>query len=52
MQDVDEDEDEYAFIAKSASQPGMTEVFISGILVEILVDSGESTNVIVTCGHS
>ena len=46
MQDVDEDEDEYAFVVKSASQPGKIEVFIGGILVEMLVDSGASTNVI------
>ena len=46
VQDVDEDEDEYAFIVKSASQPGKIEVFIGGILVEMVVDSGASTNVI------
>ena len=46
MQDVDEDEDEYAFIVKSASHPGKIEVFIGGILVEMVVDSGVSTNVI------
>ena len=46
VQDVDEDEDEYASIVKSASQPGKIEVFIGGILVEMLVDSGASTNVI------
>ena len=45
-QDVDEDEDEYAFIVKSALQPGKIEVFIGGILVEMVVDSGASTNVI------
>ena len=45
MQDVNEDKDEYAFIVKSASQPGKIEVFISGILVEMVVDSGASTNV-------
>lgn len=31
---------------KSASQPGEIEVFIGGILVEMVVDSGASTNVI------
>ena len=46
MQDVVEDEDEYALVVKSASQPGKIEVFIGGILVEMLVDSGASTNVI------
>ena len=46
VQDVDEDEDECAFIVKSASQPGKIEVFIGGILVEMVVDSGASTNVI------
>ena len=46
VQDVDEDEDEYAFIVKSASQPGKIEVFSGGILVEMLVDSGARTNVI------
>ena len=46
MQDVDEDEDEYAFIVKSASQPGKIGVLIGGILVEMVVDSGASTNVI------
>ena len=44
MQDVDEDEDEYAFIVKS--QPGKIEVLIGDILVEMVVDSGASTNVI------
>ena len=44
MQDVDEDEDEYAFIVRSGSQPGKIEVFIRGILVEMVVDSGASTN--------
>ena len=46
VQDVDEDEDEYAFIVKSASQPGKIEMFIGGILVETVVDSRASTNVI------
>ena len=46
VQDVDEDEDEYAFIVKSASQPGKIEVLIGDILVEMVVDSGASTNVI------
>ncbi|XP_044179622.1 uncharacterized protein K02A2.6-like [Acropora millepora] len=46
VQDVDEDEDEYAFIVKSATQPGKIEVFIGGILVEMVVDSGASANVI------
>ena len=31
---------------KSASQPGKIEVFIGDILVEMVVDSGASTNVI------
>ncbi|XP_044180988.1 uncharacterized protein K02A2.6-like [Acropora millepora] len=46
MQDVDEDEGEYAFIVKSALQPGKTEVFIGDILVEMVIDSEESVNVI------
>ena len=46
MQDVDDDEDAYAFIVNSTSQPGKIEVFICGILVEMVVDSGASTNVI------
>ena len=45
VQDVDDDEDEYAVIVKSTSQPGKIEVFIGGILVEMVVDSGASTNV-------
>ena len=46
VQDVDEEEDEYAFIVKSVLQPGKIEVFIGGILVEMVVDSAASTNVI------
>ena len=46
MQDVNDDKDEYAFIVKSTSQPGKIEVFIGDILVEMVVDSGASTNVI------
>ena len=46
MQDVNDEKDEYAFIVKSASQPGKIEVFIGDILAEMVVDSGESTNVI------
>ena len=48
MQDVDkgdEIEDEYAFIVKSVSQPGEIEGSIGGILVDIVIDSGASTNV-------
>ena len=44
MQDVDENEDEYAFIVKSASQPRKIEVFIGGILVQMVVDSRASAN--------
>ena len=46
VQDVNEDKDKYAFIVKSASQPGKIEEFIGDILVEMVVDSGASTNVI------
>ena len=49
MQDVnkgDEEEDEYAFIVKSVSQPEKIGVSIGGIPVDMLVDSGASTNVI------
>ena len=49
VQDVnegDEEEDEYAFIVKSVSQPEKIGVSIGGIPVDMLVDSGASTNVI------
>ena len=49
VQDVkegDEEEDEYAFIVESVSQPEKIGVSVGGIPVDMLVDSGASTNVI------
>ena len=40
------DEDEYAFIVNSATSPEKMDVTIGGAVVEMLIDSGTSTNVI------
>lgn len=40
------DEDEYAFTVNSASSPEKIDVTVGGVVVEMLIDSGASTNVI------
>ena len=52
MQDFEE-EDEYAFIVKSASQPEKVKVTVDGVVVAMRIDSGASTIVIdKTCGQN
>ena len=40
------DEDEYAFTVNSVTSPEKIEVTVGGVVVEMLIDSGASTNVI------
>ena len=40
------DEDEYAFSVKSVLPPEKVEVSVGGVMVEMVIDSGASTNVI------
>ena len=40
------DEDEYAFTVNSVTSPEKIDVTVGGVVVEMLIDSGASTNVI------
>ena len=41
-----DDDDEYAFIVTSTPRPGKVAVNVGGVSVDMLIDSGASTNVI------
>ena len=52
MQDVEEEDDEYAFIVKSASHPEKVKVFVGGVVVAMVIIQEQVMLLTKTCGQS
>lgn len=52
VQDVEEEDDEYAFIVKSASHPEKVKVFVGGVVVAMVIIQEQEMLLTKTCGQS